>query len=834
MMRARLLALSAAVLLLSFAPAAAQWTTLGDMPAPARSGSTVTFTSRQGVVAVTVLSPDIMRVRFAPVAKLGRDHSYAVVTREFGDPGATITTAGDTTTIATSALRMTIRHRPFRIAIADAQGTSLDEDDPAMGVAFSGAATRVFKRLRLDEQVYGLGEKNGKLNRRGRMVGGYSYTMWNSDTYGYDASTDPLYASFPFYMVMRNGRAHGVFLDNTHRSNFDIGHQFQHILSFGADGGELDYYFIDGPDPKQVIARYTQLTGRMPLPPMWALGYHQCRYSYYPESRVRFIASNFRERRIPADVIWLDIHYLDGYNPFTWDKSRFPDPVRLVSDLKQQGFRTVTIIDPHPKKQPGWMVYDTGLSGGHFVKNPDGSVLEAPVWPSQAERNPGPSVFPDFSRPATRDWWGNLYKLLLDVGVAGIWNDMNEPALFVPPTGTMPPDARHDNEGLQTDHREIHNVYGMLMTRSTFEGLSRLRPDERPFVLTRATFSGGQRYAALWPGDNVSTWTALQGTIPLLESLGISGMPFVGSDIGGFADNATAELYTRWLQLGVFYPFMRSHTTFGTDDQEPWSYGTAHEIVNRQAIELRYRLLPHIYNEMQKASETGIPAFRPLFLEFPGDSRTWDQDDQFMFGGDLIVAPVLRPAERERGVFLPKGHWFDFFTGRAYTGDRHIIVPVTLGTLPVFARAGAFIFQQPVIQHTGEMARQPLHVTVYPAPSSSSTLYEDDGATLQYRSGAFARRTFTQTRAAGEQGRDQNAAIQIAAAEGTFRPSPRPLVLSVRWTGDARAVAAGGTALDRVTAAELDKRPTGWTMTDEGFVVVKVADRFDGLTITIQ
>ena len=393
-MRARVLALAAAVLLGTLAPAAAQWTTLGDMPPPARSGNTVTFTSRQGVVAVSVLSPEILRVRFAPAPKLGRDHSYAVVTRDFGDPRATITTSGDTTTITTTALRMTIRHRPFRIAIGDAQGTSLDEDDAAMGVAFSGAATRVFKRLRPDEQIYGLGEKNGKLNRRGKMLGGYSYTMWNSDTFGYDASIDPLYASFPFYMVLRNGRAHGVFFDNTHRSNFDIGHQFQNLLSFGADGGELDYYFIDGPDPKQVISRYTQLTGRMPLPPMWSLGYHQCRYSYYPESRVRFIADNFRERRIPADVIWLDIHYLDGYNPFTWDKTRFPDPARLVADLRKQGFRTVTIIDPHPKKQPGWMVYDTGLAGGHFVKNPDGTVLEAPVWPSQAERNPGPERVP--------------------------------------------------------------------------------------------------------------------------------------------------------------------------------------------------------------------------------------------------------------------------------------------------------------------------------------------------------------------------------------------------------------------------------------------------------
>ena len=833
-MRMRAALVIAFVLLQLPARAAAQWTTVGDMPPPSRAANSVTFTSRQGVIQISVLAPQIFRVRFAPMLELGRDHSYAVVTRDFGDPGAKFASTADTTTITTSALRMVVRHRPFRIAMFDATGQSLDEDEPAMGMAYSGTSTRVFKRLRNDEQVYGLGEKSGKLNRRGKMLGGYSYTMWNSDTYGYDASIDPLYASFPFYMVLRNGRAHGVFLDNTHRTNFDIGHQFHGVLSFGADGGELDYYFIDGPDPKQVIARYTQLTGRMPLPPMWALGYHQCRYSYYPESRVRFIADNFRERRIPADVLWLDIHYLDGYNPFTWDKVRFPDPPKLIGDLRKQGFRTVTIIDPHPKKQPGWHVYDSGLAGGHFVKTSDGRVLEAPVWPSQAEQHPAPSVFPDFSRPATRDWWGGLYKDLTDIGVAGIWNDMNEPALFVPPTGTMPLDARHDNEGAPTDHREIHNVYGMLMTRSTFEGLSTLRPDERPFVLTRATFSGGQRYAALWPGDNVSTWTALQSTIPMLASLGISGMPFVGSDIGGFAENPTPELYTRWLQAGIFYPFMRSHTTFGTADQEPWSYGVAHEIVNRQAIELRYRLLPHIYNEMHKTSETGVPALRPLFLEFPSDARTWDQDDQFMFGSDLIVAPVLRPGDRERGVFLPQGTWYELATGRAHTGDRWINVPVTLSTIPVFVRAGAFIFQQPVVQHTGEMGRQPLRVSIYPAPSSSATFYEDDGLSMRYRNGGFAKRTFTQTRVADAGGNDQNATIQVSAAEGAFRPNARPLVLMIRWTGQPRAVNAQGVALERVAAADLETRPAGWTLTDEGFLMVKIADRFDGVSIAIQ
>ena len=326
------------------------------------------------------------------------------------------------------------------------------------------------------------------------------------------------------------------------------------------------------------------------------------------------------------------------------------------------------ILDAHPKKQAGTTVYDEGIAGGHFVRNPDGSVYEGAVWPSQAEKNPGPSVFPDFSRPATREWWGGLYRFFTDLGVAGIWNDMNEPAVFAPPSATMPLDVRHDNEGEPTDHREIHNVYGQLLTRSTFEGLSRLRPRERPFVLTRATFAGGQRYAAVWPGDNVSDWPAMSQGLAVLMGLGLSGFPFVGTDIGGFAEAPSAELFTRWLQLGVFQPFMRTHTTFGTPDQEPWSYGTRHEAVNRRAIELRYELLPHIYQVMKEASETGLPALRPMFLEYPEDGETYGMQEQLMFGRDLLVAPVLREGATEREVYLPAGEWYDYWTGRPVGG----------------------------------------------------------------------------------------------------------------------------------------------------------------------
>lgn len=829
--RARPLAL-AFLLLVTLRPALAQWASLGNMPAPRRAGDSLLFRNAQGSVAMTVVTDDIVRVRFAPIQAFGRDHSYAVMDPKPEEARATFTVGKERSEIATRSLKITIRQRPFRIAFADAAGASLDEDDPAKGIAVSGSTVRVWKRLQDDEHVYGFGEKTGGLDKRGNKLGGASLAMWNSDTFAYGMSTDPLYASVPFFLVLRAGAVHGIFLDNTFRTSFDVGHESQGLLSFGADGGELNYYFIQGPEPKKVIERYTALTGRMPLPPLWALGYHQCRYSYFPESKVRFIAESFRQRHIPADVLWLDIHYQDGYKPFTWDRERFPNPPRLLADLENQGFKVVTIVDPHPKKEPGYAPYDSGLAGDHFVKRPDGKVFEADAWPSQAEKNPGPSVFPDFSRAATRDWWGALYKPLLDAGVDGIWNDMNEPALFVQPAGTMPLDVRHDNEGQPTDHREIHNVYGLLMSRSTWEGLHRLRPDERPFVLTRATYAGGQRWAAQWPGDNVSTWEHLQGSIPMLLGMGLSGLPFVGVDIGGFAGAPTPELYTRWLQAGVFFPFMRTHTAFGTPDQEPWSFGTRHEDINRRAIEQRYEFLPEIYNVMKEAADTGLPALRPLVLEYPLDSNVYGLDDEVLFGSDLLVAPVLSEGALARGVYLPAGDWYDFWTGKKQKGGDWTDVPVTLERIPIFVRAGSFVFRQPVVQNTGEMPGQPLKVSVYPADRSERWLYEDDGRTLAYQRGVYLKRRFSQTR------EGQTATIDIGPPDGTYRPAARSLILQIRWDGEPKQVTRGSSPvsspLARHTLAELDKETEGWAIDPDGWIVVKQPDRFEPARLTIE
>ena len=827
-------ALCLTVLLLAPAVTEAQWASIGAMPRPTRAGDTLTFRNSQGIVAITAVAPDIIRIRFAPRLRqrpggnarepFGRDHSYAIVGRDLGAPSATVERATGRTILRTPRLAVTIQHDPFRVAVADSSGTVLDEDDKEQGIAFSNARTRVWKRLTDDDQIFGLGEKTGHLNKRGRQLGGYNVTMWNSDTFAYEADTDPIYASVPFYIVLRKGRAHGIFLDNTFRTNFDIGHTSPGLLAFGAEGGDLNYYVIDGPTPKDVVRRFTDLTGRLPIPPRWALGYHQCRYSYYPESKVRFIADNFRQRRIPADVIWLDIHYQDGYAPFTWDKATFPDPGRLIADLRKQGIRLITIVDPHIKKEPGTTPYDSGIAGGHFVKNPDGTIYEGNVWPARAEKNPGPSVFPDFSRAHTREWWGSLFKPFLDLGVAGIWNDMNEPAVFDTPGGTMPSDITFDNDGQPSDHRELHNVYGLLMTQGTYQGLKRLRPTERPFVLTRATFAGGQRYAAQWPGDNVSDWTAMRGAIPTLLGMGLSGLSFVGVDVGGFAEAPPAELYTRWLQSGILYPFFRTHTAFGTPDQEPWSYGTQWEVLNRRAIELRYELLPHIYNVMHETSATGLPAMRPLMLDYPDDPATYGIDDEYLFGADLLLAPVLREGATTRDFYLPRGTWVDVWTGRSYPGGRGHSIPVALGSIPLFARGGSFIFRQPAIQHTGEMPGQPLIVEVYAGDRGESSLYEDDGLSFEYEKGQRVVRTFSQERTGSR------VQVTVSAPDGSWRPQERQLRLAIQVAAPPGRVAVNGTSVTRASSTTAP----GWSLDDRGFVVVTMPDRFERTTVVLE
>jgi len=587
-------------------------------------------------VAITAVSDQVIRVRVAPSGQFAKDFSWAVVPGA-NAPSGTLTVAdmGTFVLASTPEVKVRVEKSPLRVTFLDKSDRVISEDDPRHPMSLQGSEFRVYKSMPEDEHYFGLGDKTGPLDHRN-----LSFTMWNTDAFGWQESTDPLYKSIPFFLGINATRSYGIFLDNTWRTWFDFGKQARDAYSFGAEGGPLDYYFLYGPTPKQVVEAYAYLTGTPPLPPLWALGFQQSRYSYTPESQVREIAKHLRTDKIPSDVLYLDIDYQYKNRPFTVDPKTFPNFPGLVADLRRQHFHLVTITDLHIAHAPnqGYAPYDAGKAGDHFVKNPDGSEFIGVVWP-------GPAVFPDFTRAQTREWWGGLYREFVQDGVAGFWNDMNEPSVFEVPSKTMPLNTVHriEEPGFATrtaTHAEIHNIVGLENARATYEGLLKLRPDERPFVLTRATFAGGQRYGFTWTGDNSSTWNHLRFATQQLLNLGVSGISFVGDDIGGFNGSPPPDLLTRWIEVGAFNPMFRDHTTKGSLMQEVWVHGPEHEAIRRRYIETRYRLLPYIYTLAEEASRDGLPLMRPIFLEFP-DSFS-GSDTEFLLGPDLLVAPAAR------------------------------------------------------------------------------------------------------------------------------------------------------------------------------------------------
>jgi alpha-glucosidase len=562
----------------------------------------------------------------------------------------------------------------------------------------------------------------------------------------------------PFFYGLRQGKAYGIFLDNSYRSHFDFNSRKDGLATFWADGGDLDYYFFYGPGLTEVASQYHMLTGTPELPPLWAMGFHQCRWSYYPEKRVRELAADFREKQIPCDAIYLDIDYMDGYRCFTWNKDYFPDPKGMIKDLKADGFHTVVMIDPGIKVDEDYHVYTDGEEKDVFCRRGSGEQMVGPVWPPEC-------VWPDYTNPDVRDWWGPLYKeLYVDQGVSGFWNDMNEPAMFRVQNLTFPDDVRHDYDGQPTDHKKAHNIYGMQMTRASYDGLKDLQPAKRPFLLGRASFSGGQRYAALWTGDNVASWEHLQIANRQCLRMSISGYSFVGTDIGGFVDDPTPEMLTRWLQLAVFHPFMRIHSMGNNSDgaaeveadavkkaeetnrqdQEPWVHGKEHTKRNRKAIEMRYQLLPYLYTHFRQHVQTGVPVLRNLFFYDQEDPLCQQYGDQFFYGEDLMVCPVLEPGIKTMQVYLPKGNWYDFWSGEEHLGGKKLRVKVKADRIPIFVKAGTTLPSVDVVQNTAEMAKlKHIELSVFAADAGASTLYWDAGDGYGHNAGQFTERTYT-------------------------------------------------------------------------------------------
>ncbi len=749
-------------------------------------------------VQLTVLAPDLIRVRTSFTKSIPSiDHSWAVAKENWETPRWTVTESTNAIIVATAEVEVVVHRSPLLIDFRDAtthEVINADEQpmaydgkgtlnsilfDPSAGMFVASA-----KKLGFDEHFYGLGEKAAHLDKRRGF-----FVNWNSDTPGYNWGRDPIYQTIPFYLGLQKGSAYGIFFDNSYRSYFDFGRLSQEHVWFGAEGGEMNYYFFYGPSVKKILGRYADLTGHMPMMPLWSLGVQQCRYSYYPQSVVEEVVRQYHERDLPLDVIYLDIHYMNGYRVFTFDTNRFPDPKGMIEKFQQQGVKTIVIVDPGVKYQPPaagsaptnsvhpeidsqnqrYYVFDQGTAGNYFQKRNTNQLFIPRVWPDD-------SVFVDFTLPEARRWWGDLHRAYTNNGIAGIWNDMNEPSDFIDQTGKNQLDVVSYDEGQNTTHAKNRNVFALLMARATYEGLARLQPDRRPFVVTRAGYAGIQRYSTMWTGDSNSTWDSLALNVPMFTTLGLSGQPFVGSDVGGFIGRANGEFLVRSYQIGFLAPFFRNHHAVDGYDQEPWRFGTYYEDIIRKYLKLRYRLLPFLYTTLEEAHRTGVPLFRPLMLNYQDDPNTYNLDDEFMIGDDLLVAPVSRPDVTARLVYLPKGVWYDYWTNRKYEGGTMIRADAPLETVPMFVRGGAIIPMGPEMNHVGEKAADPITFAVYPDEkgAASTTLYEDDGLSPAYTRGVFRRTKVSVSRGV------QGYLVEVGAPTGNFNPGTRKFIFSIK------------------------------------------------------
>jgi alpha-glucosidase len=661
--------------------------------------------------------------------------------------------------LRTSALVASLWLDPFRLDVHHTDGTPVvetaqDADGRYWAYATLNDAFTIRRRCRHEDAIYGLGEKGGRHNRKGR-----DFTLWNTDvlspyssaefTSGRSADDprsdctssefDPYYVSVPFFYHQRYpaGAMSASFVDNGYRGHYDFTAPEEYRIHFA--GGQYTEYIFAGPHMPDILTEYTWLTGRISPPPLWSLGYHQCRWFHYTQDAVERIAQRHRDLGIPLDGLWLDIEYMDGYRVFTWNTEHFPSADDMLQRLAAQGIRVITIIDPGVKYDPGYWVFDQAVERDVLCKTEGGDIYIGQVWP-------GNTAFPDFVTEEARSWWGELNAAHVQSGLAGIWNDMNEPA-----TGMVPPERMRFGKG-QYSHERYHNQYALLMAMGTTAGLLRAMPDKRPFVLSRAGFAGIQRYAANWLGDNQSRWDHLWVSIPMASGFGISGQAFVGADVGGFRGNSHAELYVRWMQYGTLTPFCRNHSEIGNVDQYAWAWGDVVQDLVRTAIELRYRLMPYIYAAFLRASETGEPVQRPLVFDYQYDPTASDIDDQYLFGRDLLVAPVVGPGVTARQVYLPPGHWYDWHTDELVRGGAFHIAPTPVDRIPIYARAGALIPMWPEAPAStdGYFPRViELHLFAPHADGThTSILQEEDGITFAAGdNGARYRTTFTVARA---------------------------------------------------------------------------------------
>ena len=670
-------------------------------------------------IRLEFLSESVVNIRFSQSTPFD-EQSYAVVGK--GKPVKIEHAVSDSEiSIGTSKVKVKIDPQTTKITFFNADGLVVNEDEAGLGTTWIGEQVTTYKKLQKDERFIGLGEKTGPLDRRGK-----GYQHWNTDAFGYGPDSDPIYCSIPFYIGVHEAGCYGIFFDNSHKTFFNFGASNNRFTSFSADAGEMNYYFIGGNTVAEIIRNYSWLTGTMEMPPLWSLGYQQCRYSYYPDKEVSTLAKTFRDKNIPADTIVLDIHYMDAYKIFSWHPQHFSNPDSLIAELKRLGFEVVVMCDPGIKAEKGYGPYDEGVAQDLFIKYPDGENYTGQVWPGWCH-------FPDFTKAETREWWAKWLKAYSDKGINGYWNDMNEIATW----GQMLPDNLvFDFEGKPATSRKGRNIFGHTMARSTYEGAKQNLNGKRPFNLTRSGYAGIQRYAAVWTGDNVSYDEHMMLGVRLVNSMGLSGIPFAGYDVGGFVGEASSKLFARWISIGALSPFFRGHTMINSRDSEPWAFGEETEQVARNYIRLRYQLLPYIYSCFYEASQTGMPVQRSLAIDYTNEPNVYKHTyhHQYLFGPNILVAPVESDKELAR-VFLPSGKWHYLFTGKIYEGNQEIIVDCPTHKLPIFVKGGAIIPMQEPAENT-KVKQSTLHLHVYSGEENSVfEYYSDDGESFDYQGG---------------------------------------------------------------------------------------------------
>ena len=728
-----------------------------------KGSKTVIFGCEGGAkISLEFLDSRNIKFWFSPEGDFQRNNeSFAVINEDF-DPGFSIDVQENNSNfeVFTGDLRVMVHKSPLKIQIFDKYQRLVLGDADAKAYLTEGTKVQTRKVLRDDEQFFGLGEKTGPINRRGR-----SFKMWNSDKPCYSDTEDPLYKSIPFFLSTNN---YGIFFDNTYLTEFDFGKKSDEYFSFSAPDGPFIYYFMYGDDYKEIIGSYTKLTGQPIMPPKWALGWSQSRGMLVNEELTREIASEYRKREIPIDIIYQDIGWVDGLQNFDWRKDRYEDPEKMLSDLAEDGFKVIVSQDP-VISQATEEQWEEANEKGYLVKDQrTGKAYDMP-WPWG-----GNAGVVDFSDPEVADWWGKLQQKPIDAGVKGFWTDMGEPA-WSNEESTDRLNMKH-HLGM---HAELHNVYGFLWDKVVTEQFEKRNPNQRVFQMTRAAYAGMQRYTFGWSGDSgngrdvTDGWDNLADQVPMSLSAGLGLIPFWTTDISGYCGDITdydefAELYVRWLQFGVFNPLSRAHHE-GNNAVEPWLFGEEAERISKKAIELKYQLHPYIYTYAREAYDTGLPIMRPLLLEYPGDEETYELDGQFLFGEELLVAPVVEEGATSKKVYLPKGSWRDYNDPtQSFRGGEYITYDAPLDVIPIFVREGAILPKMPVMPYIGAMENAPVILEVFPSEKASEfTLYEDEGTTNDYKEGKFSK-TLVESRKTSE-------AIELVinAPEGPFETEKR-------------------------------------------------------------